>query len=42
MYEEMARLNNGEQRIKCKAMEEESIKLKDQILQSHKEIDDQE
>jgi len=42
MYEEMARLNNGEQRVKCREMEEDSIDIKDQILKGHKEIDEQE
>ena len=39
MYEEMAEMNNNQVRSKIIDMEEESLQLKEKIMQSHSEID---
>ena len=42
MYESMAEMNNKQVRSKIIDMEEESLQLKEKIMQSHNEIDTQE
>ena len=42
MYESMADMNNNQVRSKIIDMEEESLQLKEKIMQSHSEIDTQE
>ena len=42
MYESMAEMNNNQVRSKIIDMEEESLQLKEKIMQSHNEIDTQE
>ena len=42
MYESMAEMNNNQVRSKIIDMEEESLQLKEKIMQSHSEIDTQE
>ena len=42
MYESMAEMNNKQVRSKIIDMEEESLQLKEKIMQSHSEIDTQE